>query len=244
MMVIISGVIILLLVCILANIVNLTEAKYRRTNSSCCFEDNIIEMASTNNTEAVLRSLSDIKRKIDKIYILKVKQRPIFKCQLKEDGLYWQYDENKLTGPINQLDVGIYEIEDNNEVKYYYGKSKTLVSDKPDYRFQINGQPIIDMGGNVSQDLSTHGRIEILDGIDKAESLHIGSGVSIDIYYRVKEIEYDFEDTDTNLIQFKNYYQESLSNLADLQTIEKAYQDYIYFLEQDLEDQGVDGYDL
>lgn len=43
-MVIISGVIILLLVCILANIVNLVEAKHRKTISSCCFEDNIIDV--------------------------------------------------------------------------------------------------------------------------------------------------------------------------------------------------------
>lgn len=43
-MVVLSSVIILLLVCILANIVNLTEAKYRRINSSCCFEDSIIDV--------------------------------------------------------------------------------------------------------------------------------------------------------------------------------------------------------
>lgn len=42
-MIILNSVIILLLVCILANIINLTEAKYRRTNSSCGFEDNIID---------------------------------------------------------------------------------------------------------------------------------------------------------------------------------------------------------
>jgi hypothetical protein len=108
---------------------------------------------------------------------------------------------------------------------------------------------------------STQGRIEGLKNIESVESIFLGTGVIIDAAFRIKEVEYSFEDTDPDVksakadyLYDKQEWESVLARgkktnqtdaayeaeiLARRQDMEATYDLYIQEIERALEDSGV-----
>lgn len=83
----------------------------------------------------------------------------------------------------------------NQEKFFQYDENGGLILDRMD-------EPILqcphhhERRNDIYHLPSTQGRIEGLKNIEKVDSMYIGSGVIVDAAFRVKEVEYSFEDTD------------------------------------------------
>jgi hypothetical protein len=99
---------------------------------------------------------------------------------------------------------------------------------------------------------STQGRIEGLKNIEKVDSIYAGTGVIVDAAFRVKEVEYSFEETDPETMAARADYLnaraawsaaiaegQSTSIIAARKNVmEQKYDTYIAVIEQTLEDAG------
>ena len=99
---------------------------------------------------------------------------------------------------------------------------------------------------------TTHGRIESLTNLDYVDTLYAGSGVILDIGYRVKEILYSVEDEDPvagakqSWTNAKQAWQQAVADGSSNDIIQtyrqlerEQYALYIATLEQVLAEQGV-----
>jgi hypothetical protein len=129
------------------------------------------------------------------------------------------------------------------------------------------GEPILECPhvharrNDIIQLPSTQGRIEGLKNIESVESIFLGTGVIVDAAFRIKEVEYSFEDTDPDVhaaradyLYDKQEWQSVLTRgkktgqtdaayeaeiLARRKDMEATYELYIQEIERALEDSGV-----
>lgn len=199
-----------------------------------------------------LKRLADIRRQAGRFHIIKIRQRPTIVCYEAPGNEYsFNTSGNNILKDNDWFDNAIYEVHNTtqpDDILYYmYGKNRVKSYADPDYRFQINEGAEIDIGGNPNSTPKTFGRIESLIGIEDVESMYLGTGVLVDACYRLKEIQYIFEDEDDVVKKCKEYYeiacdnyQKALENGEDLTNylneIEATYQDYVDRLEDDIEE--------
>ena len=99
---------------------------------------------------------------------------------------------------------------------------------------------------------TTHGRIESLTNLESVETLYAGTGVILDMGYRIKEIEYSLEDEEPVLsvkndwLRARQTWQDAVANGSNNETIEtyqrltnEKYNLFTATLEQQLRAQGV-----
>lgn len=138
-----------------------------------------------------------------------------------------------------------------------------------------NGNMVMDEGGepilecphtharrnDIVQLPSTQGRIEGLKNIESVESIFLGTGVIVDAAFRIKEVEYSFEETDPDVkaaradyLYDKQEWESVLARgkktgqtdaayeaeiLARRKDMEATYELYVQEIERALEDSGV-----
>ena len=255
----------------------------------------------------VINGLTDIRTQVGKFHFIKAAKRPTWIVYNFGNGKYCLDDlgHDQLSG-ADWNDTIIYEVRNPSSKAvqgYMYGTNKTIVSNKPDYRFSFNGSSVIDMEGNpnpldtfvcrvchelgkqekfftfdeegnlimdsmgepilqcphyherrndVYQLPSTQGRIEGLKNIEKVDSIYAGTGVIVDAAFRVKEVEYSFEETDPETMAARADYLnaraawsaaiaegQSTSIIAARKSVmEQKYDTYVAVIEQTLEDAG------
>ena len=160
-----------------------------------------------------------------------------------------------MEGNPNPLDTFVCRVcnyVNNQENFFWYDDNGNLVVDNA-------GEPILqcphvhERRNDVYQLPSTQGRIEGLKNIESVESMFAGTGVIVDASFRVKEIEYSFEDTDPEVKAAKADYllarqswQDAISSgtstPAQIEvrkaTMEQKYAVYVAEIEETLKDSG------
>lgn len=172
--------------------------------------------------------ITDIRRQAGRFHHVKLIQRPTIICYEINKKIY--YDPNGLVLVDNRLETAIYKVYTSTTLEkwyYLYGKSNISSTTEPDYRFQINNSPIIDLGGNPNSEPKTFGRFDSLGSFDEITSLYLGTGVVADLCYRVQEKTYSFENEDL-IKRAKDIYINVLNNYNNnLSTLQEAYQNYV-----------------
>lgn len=229
------------------------------------------------NSDLIQNEIEDIRRSCDYIHLLKIYQRPL-QVIYKKDGKYYESTkENEIE--IEEWDIlTMYEVRNYNEPHALLGyflypeksKSGTLFENAPDYKFKLNDNEWIDVGGNDVPYLvdeygelildknnnpirgyTTLGRYDSLTDISEAKSLRIGSGICVEIAYRIKEIEYSFEDNNDDIVAARAAWQDAEEKwLAVVGTtaeesaatkMNETYTTYITLLEKYIKEASNDG---
>lgn len=146
-------------------------------------------------------NIQDIRRELGAFHYIKVMKR-------QTENL-WRFD-NEYSRNEYGTDM-VADDEWNATVVYYivntgeyFDGAKNKVMAAPDYKFALNpkdSEDYVDFGGRSNGDDSepwgdTFGRMDAIRNIEKVEELRIGSGLLIDIAYRVRTKEYVVETTD------------------------------------------------
>lgn len=231
--------------------------------SNISVQDEFRQFIGFNYETNIIDILEDIRRETGRFHYIRVTERPI-QAIYKSNGAWARNPEgNDIIADSEWNDTVIYY----NDGKYYSGHPNNEISE-PSFLFNLNGNEI-DMGGrdlplNPDQvDIGnvyngwlpeTRGRIDAINGVDKVHTLKIGSGVILEIAYRVKFKEYAVEDENYDIIQAKQIWQEKIaewdiivSNItstrqeikAALLEIENAYNEYITLIEEALPEEVV-----
>lgn len=100
----------------------------------------------------VINNLNDIRTQVGKFHFIKIIKRPTWVCY-QQNATTFSIDPegNDVLTDSDWNKTLIYEVYDPNSrvlKGYMYGTSKIMKTQKPDYRFSLNGSSIIDMGGN------------------------------------------------------------------------------------------------
>lgn len=182
------------------------------------FDVNLVQDTSeiTSNFNCVL---TDIKRDLGRFHFIRIEKRYVQEMWPNGKG---QYSRTEIPSTdIIQDDewnpLIIYHDAKNN-IYYDGGLNKRMVSE-PDYRFSLNDDYSYSYLGfnptetRLNSDFSqSFGRIDSIRNIDRVYSLKVGSGLMVDIGYRVKIKKYSVENGRLkDSAEFKNYTQAKLS---------------------------------
>ena len=228
------------------------------------------------NSDIIQDVIEDVRRSCDYIHLLKIYQRPLHTIYYK-DGSYYESKGNEDPIGEDEWDIlSMYEVRDFNtdSLRGYFlypEDNHKITSDiGPDYYFKLNdniwidvggnnipylvdeyGNKILDEKGNPIKGFTTLGRYDALTDINNAKSLRIGSGVCVDIAYRIKEIEYSFEDYDNDIKAAKSAWKDAEDSwlvaigTADAAAKEKqmneTYAIYVSLLEEHIKEASNDG---
>jgi hypothetical protein len=148
-------------------------------------------------------NIQDIRRELGTFHYIKVMKRQI-QQMWKDNGQY--YRNSQKTDIIKDSEWNptlIYYLVDEN--KYYDGHRNKPMVGAPDFRFALNPTDIndyTDFGGRMNSTPGseewgdTFGRIDAIRNIEEVREMYIGSGLIVDVAYRVRTKEYVVETTD------------------------------------------------
>jgi hypothetical protein len=233
--------------------------------ASLALTDEIRQFIGTGYGTNVVANFGDIRRDIGQFHYIKVMKRQIENIWEK-DGLYYR------------TDIGLDRVDDWNKTVLYYivnkgfyfdgGPKKALRPEDIDYRFALNpkdGKDFTDLGGRPNggereendNDLThfgdTFGRIEAIRNVENVDIIYIGTGVIVEMAYRVRTKTYTVEETDDDVVVAKKQWTDALTMLdnwvahpsmkeADYQSavnaVNSAYKNFILVLEESLARKG------
>lgn len=231
--------------------------------SNISVQDEFRQFIGFDYNTNIIDILEDIRRETGRFHYIRVTERPI-QAIYKSNGKWSRNPEgNDIITDDEWNDTVIYY----NSGKYYNGHPNNEIA-KPSFMFNLNGNEI-DMGGrdlpldpdqiditNVYEGWlpETRGRIDAINGVNKVDILKIGSGLILEIAYRVKFKEYAVEDENYDIIQAKQLWQEKIvnwnnvvsnvnSNRTDIKIalteIENAYDNYISLIQEALPEEVI-----
>lgn len=202
----------------------------------------------------VVANLGDIRRDIGQFHYIKVMKRQIEKVWRHGD-LYYRTDVQ--ADLVNRWDKTLLYYVVNGDYYLNGDPSMVLQPNEIDYRFALNpkdGKDFTDLGGRENdyycwgcgwsgnQDGKcpacgrsidarfgdTFGRIEAIRNVEKVDVMYIGTGVMVDVAYRVRTKSYVIEETDAAVVKAKQSWQDAVTKLnqwvAYEFTTEKEYQ--------------------
>jgi len=154
-------------------------------------------------------NLQDIRRELRDFHYIKVMKRQIE--NIYKIGNYYYFDDRG-TDLIRDKDwnpVLIY-YDAKNKI-YFDGHKDRPMDEPPDYRFKLNSQDAkdyMDVTGIDRDDDGiifgdTFGRVEAIRNISDVDELRVGTGVLIDVAYRVRITEYVVESTEMSVARAK-----------------------------------------
>lgn len=246
--------------------------------TSIAVQDEFRQFIGTGFNANLISFLEDIRRQTGRFHYLRISERPIRQIYKDSNGV-WFFNP-QFTDRIydTEWDASvIYQV--GNSGTYYSGKPRSPMG-KPDYRLKIvNGDgeyedeikfdgrksPGIELdkwwptnsynNGRINKSSGTHSRIDAITGVDKIDGIYIGTGLMVEMAYRVKFLGYDVETSSSAVRNAKATWQAAIENWeavtgdaestreqidASLQQIESAYAKYIealeYALAQEVED--------
>lgn len=165
--------------------------------------DEIRQFIGTGFNKNIVREMNiqDIRRELGAFHYIKVMKRYTEKL--------WRFGNDYSRNEYGTDFVGddewnatiIYHVVNTGE---YFDGARERVIPAPDYRFALNPKDeldFVDFGGRSNDDFAnrfddTFGRLDAIRNIEKVEDLRVGSGLMIDIAYRVRTKEYVVETTD------------------------------------------------
>ena len=231
--------------------------------SNISVQDEFRQFIGFDYNTNIIDILEDIRRETGRFHYIRVNERPI-QAIYKSNGKWSRNPEgNDIITDDEWNDTVTYY----NSGKYYNGHPNNEIA-KPSFMFNLNGNEI-DMGGrdlpldpdqiditNVYEGWlpETRGRIDAINGVNKVDILKIGSGLILEIAYRVKFKEYAVEDENYDIIQAKQLWQEKIvnwnnvvsnvnSNRTDIKIalteIENAYDNYISLIQEALPEEVI-----
>ena len=167
-----------------------------------------------------------IKESIDKIFYLKIQERPVRddvtevipssggRHVFKKDGVIFNPSPDAI-------------IEYNQQ--YYDGRTTALMGnrDKIDFRFSMSNNATADMDGQYYETINTNGRI-ILTELDNINYLYLGNGLYADVVYQATTKYYSVEKYGI-VKYYKDLWEQ---NPSDLAAYERYYNSLINALEQ------------
>ena len=246
-----------------SKIANFTSTDEIRRIAGSGFNNNLMKDKKYSSA-SVNSIIADVRREIGTIHYLRAEKRFIQEVWPAKNGKWSRnYALNDIIADNEWNPLYIYH--DNKNDKYYSGKiNNESEIGEPDFRLCLsdNKAEYIDLGGNYVENTSTKfgasfGRIDALRNIKDLSTLRVGSGVLIDIAYRVRTKEYVIEETDEATKNAKNawksavaYFESAILNDNDpyntVEEIEKrrqaanqAYDKFIIALTAALEKDGV-----
>ena len=191
-----------------------------------------------------LKKMADIRREVGYFNEIKITQRALRLCLFNSSTKkYYEYKEHSRGPEITDWgETSIYVVYDyftENFLGYIYDiNTKTIVNKKPNFDFKLNDNPKIDFAGNNNIYLletepgynppQTYGAIASYKNIEKVDKLYAGNGLILDLVYREKELEYNFEKNHQEIVNAKNSY----LNANSTSDKEQAYENYIKAIEE------------
>lgn len=160
-------------------------------------------------------NIQDIRRELGTFHYIKVIKRHTEKLwRFGNDYSRNEYGTDMVAEDEWNATV-IYHIVNTGE---YFDGVRGKVIPAPDYRFALNPKDeldYVDFGGRSDGDTNTEwgdtfGRIDALRNIEKVEELRVGSGLMIDIAYRVRTKEYVVETTDNATAKAKEDWENAM----------------------------------
>ncbi len=212
------------------------------------------------NIEIISTYLEDIRRQTGDFYTIIARPRPITTIYVYNNKFYKDvYHKLEITEGWSELEI--YYVSE--EGKYYDGNPNnkvTLGSTPPPQEFKLNNKYILDLstglghliddplvdppvGNPEAQKLfvpGTNGSYWV-SNFGEVDTIHLSSGVYIEMAYEIKEIDYSIEDEDLSLkakkqawITLLNDYNSETPTVTK-QQVDTAYTAYITALEAALE---------
>ena len=196
--------------------------------------------------------LGDIKREVGHFHYIKIIKRQIENLW-RINGVY-HFNEYG-NDPLEEWNATvIYYVV--NEDRYIDGKTQTVMP-LPDFRFALNpkdDKDFSDFSGRENIDGKeqfgdTFGRMESLYNVEKVTGLYVGTGLLVDVAYRIREKEYAIETTDSRVSEIKGIYEKSMQDVDRIiknpnatqkdfekavQQAQKDYKDFINLLRNEL----------
>ena len=159
------------------------------------------------------------KRQIQTFHYLKIMKRQVQTVYYnKNNGNYYYNEDDSVPVEWNPL-VIYYDIRNNR----YFNGHKDFLMGIPDFRLAIDPKDANDyiyVGGrdnNSEGDQGdTSGRIDSLYDVGNIKELYIGSGVVIEMSYRVYTAEYAVESTDTKVAKAKSVWEAAQARVEDV----------------------------
>lgn len=184
--------------------------------------------------------LSDIRRELGQFHFIRVVKRDVVTVWTQNNRYYldeWLRDEI-LDSDWNP--TAIYYV--TNERRYLDGHKNKPMQAAPTYEFQLNpknANDYVDFGGRMDTlegDYwgDTAGRFDALRGIEKVTDLRAGTGLMIDVSYRVRIKEYGVETSNATVQASKLNWENSVKNFktgaSSLTTVNTNYSNFLYDL--------------
>lgn len=109
--------------------------------------------------------------------------------------------------------------------------------------------------GRINKSSGTHSRIDAITGVDKIDGIYIGTGLMVEMAYRIKILGYDVETSSSAVRNTKAAWQAAIENWetvtgsvestreqidTSLQQIESTYANYIKALDMALDQEVED----
>lgn len=223
-------------------------------------KDEIIQLIGYDDTKNIITDkLEDIRTEVGQFYNITIRPRPVISIY-SNSGKYYRDSLHTQEITSGWMDIGIYYVV--NEGLYYSGKPrrKLLGMSLPEQYFKLNDLYIIDLStGNsymsndpMANSLShnpqagqyfeqlTHGSYYVTGEFGEIHSIHMSTGVYLEMSYELKEIEYTIENTNANVksakqawITAKSLY-EATEYESDYEAMQGAYNTYIETLAAEL----------
>ena len=206
--------------------------------------DEIRQVIGNNFRNNVLEDIEDIRRDIKTFHYIKILQRHQERIYKNGNKYYYNMKEENGTKIYNS------EITDWNPLVIYVDYENGQFFDgninkemsEPDYRFALNDDNYIYLGGreNNTSDIwgDTTGRIDALYDVGEVEKMYVGSGLIVEMAYRVQTIEYVVETTNSEVAKAKQAWMLELetlknhpSNDSQYEKVQQAYKNFIIKLE-------------
>ena len=231
--------------------------------SNVITKDEAVQVIGYDDSKNIITDkLEDIRRQVGYFYNITIKPRPIYTVYYYDNKYY--EDSLKQT-EYNGLwsDVGIYYVY--NLGKYYGGNPANNVylgNKLPDQYFKLNGTYILDLStGNAYKstdelknvlshnpqagqyfEMITHGIYQVSTDFENIQSIHLSTGVYVELAYELREVEYTVETTDDTVAEQKekwlvalNAYNDPENTDTELDDVINAYATFIDALEDALE---------
>lgn len=166
--------------------------------------------------------ISDIRRELGSFHYIRVTKRQTEKI--------WKFGNNYSRNEYN-TDI----IKDNewnptviyyvvNTAEYFDGAREKRMVGKPDYRFALNPKDKsdwVDFEGRTDNINDTRfgdnfGRIDAIRNVEKVDELRIGSGLIVDIAYRVRTKEYVVETTNHVVANAKGAWEDAMKYINNV----------------------------
>ena len=206
--------------------------------------DEIRQVIGNNFRNNVLEDIEDIRRDIKTFHYIKILQRHQERIYKNGNKYYYNMKEENGTKIYNSeiIDWNPLVIYVDYENGQFFDGNINKEMSEPDYRFALNDDNYIYLGGreNNTSDIwgDTTGRIDALYDVGEVEKMYVGSGVIVEMAYRVQTIEYVVETTNSEVAKAKQAWmleletlKNHLSNDSQYEKVQQAYKNFIIKLE-------------